>query len=90
MINRQFVKLDRYALLDVGRQEHLTAAEFVVLFALVMLSDFRTAEWTGTLYELTGHTPSGRTTVKVAVDRLTSIGLISGARSSPWFTSGTR
>jgi len=75
-----WVKLDRFALFDLCREEHLTAPQFAVLYALIMLADFRTGEWSGTALELTEHVPSNRTTVIKACVGLVEAGLITYVR----------
>src|ERR1039458_8183452 len=76
MTNRNWIRVDRFAFFDLAAKFELKPAEFVVLFALVMLVDFRTAEWIGTIYELAEHSRSSRTTVGAACDRLAECGAI--------------
>lgn len=74
---RSYIKLDRFELFDIIREFHLAAPEFCVLFALVALADFKTREYKGTAYELAEHTPSNRTGVITACERLARLGLVS-------------
>lgn len=76
MVNRNWVKLDRYALIDLTRQERLSAAESMVLLVLVLLADFRTGEWKGTIVELAEHAPVTRTTVTKVCNHLSELRLI--------------
>ena len=80
MKDRNWLKLDRYALFDIAREFDLSAAEVVVLFALVALADFRSQGWKGTITELTEHTPCNRSTVRRAYDRLKQLNLVSEVR----------
>jgi hypothetical protein len=77
MSDRNWVKWDRYALFDLSRDKRLKPAEFVVLYTLAVLADFRSQDWTGTIVELSQYTPCSRTTVAAAVQRLVELNLIS-------------
>jgi len=46
MDSRNWVSVDRFALFDIATEAHLRSSDLVVLWALVMLANYRTWEWT--------------------------------------------
>jgi len=77
---RSWVKVDRYVIFDLTREYRLTSPQFAVLLTLVMLADFRSHEWQGTIVELAEHGPPSRNTVDMATKQLANLGLITFVR----------
>jgi DNA-binding MarR family transcriptional regulator len=75
-LSRSYVRWDRFAWSQIGREHGLSASELVVLEALTWFADFRSASWTGTTTDLAAELRLSRNTVAAAFDRLADCGLI--------------
>jgi hypothetical protein len=73
---KRWVKFDKYELLQVRRDHHLTANEMWLLTALVLVADFRSRQSTTTIVELAGDVGMSSNTVRKAIRRLTEERLI--------------
>jgi len=70
------VRVDPFATTDLARDEGLSAHEAWVLHLMAIHAEYRSAEWTGTLKDLSALTRCGRNTVAKVVTCLAAKGLI--------------
>jgi hypothetical protein len=70
------VRVDPYAISDLAREQSLTAVDAWILHLLAIQAAYRSAEWTGTLLDLSDATRASRKTVAGAVRRLVAKGLL--------------
>ena len=73
---RKSVRLDKWALADVGRRRHLTGTGGAVLLQMTLLADERSATYEGTLTELHDYGRFARNTLSTAVEHLASAGAL--------------
>lgn len=75
-VKRQWIKLDRYALLDLARDHDLRAATSWTLAVLLCQADYKTRAVAITITELAAIIGESRRTISAAIDDLVSAGLI--------------
>ncbi len=73
---RSYVKVDRFALFELGDDYHLTGNERWMLASVVFLASWRTRSWTGSYCELQEATGLAYRTVVAALDCLTRLELL--------------
>jgi hypothetical protein len=73
---RTWVKLDRYALADLGRQFYLTLPKRAALLTLTLGANYRSGEWTGTITDFAEEMGASPNTARLARERLEECGLI--------------
>jgi hypothetical protein len=75
---RAFIKLDRFAPMQVTREYRLSTAQHSLLLHLILLVDWRDANfaWSGTLVEMVEDIPMSRTTAAKALQALEEHGLV--------------
>jgi hypothetical protein len=70
------VRFDRYAIFDIGREDHLNAHALWLLETLCHLADHRTRTFHTTVVELAEWTRIGRDTIPKVLDALQAAGLV--------------
>jgi hypothetical protein len=73
---KRYVKVDPFAICDLARERSLTANDQHVLLLLAIQSEYRSAEWTGTLTDISDATRLARRTVPRVVGHLIELGLL--------------
>lgn len=73
---RRFVKLDAYALAQLGRENRLLAPARLALLQMVAHGDFRSREWSGSLSDLAEDVGCTWRTIDAALTRLEESGLV--------------
>lgn len=87
--NRNYVKVDRYAVQDLAREHHLSASDAHLLFVLVMEADFRSWEVKATYGDLAESATMGRKTVERGIGRFEELGLVTILRPFGPHRAGT-
>ena len=75
-VSKRWVKVDPFAITDLGMEHSLTSSEMSTLFYLALRAEYRSGEWMGTKTDLCGITRLGRNTVSRVVDALLEKGLL--------------
>lgn len=72
----RLVRVEPFALSELGRKFGLSGVERNVLNTMTLQADWRSQEWKGTVTDLATETGHGRRSVAAAVPRLVELGLV--------------